>query len=303
MASRSRTLLLVVGAVARFSACPVQLTGTLRVQGPNSDVISAKDSAYSVLNQSLCHVLPSIGSVTCTSANGTQAAITAANFTSYTDVVQNSKSSFSEVQLKICLSAAASREATESDVRALSNSSAIQQKLRELDSGASNVWGAEPVVSVKGAGVSCLQCAHCPQASHALQGDRCSQCHDGFQPASSNLVCKECPVGHAGTQGECKKCKGNDPNPQRTKCDKKRPFWKRDWFVYLIAAIIAVAAIFYAFRKMCRRMANKQSPEPEPVVPATAGKEMVAREMRTKDKEEEEQGVAYGEPPAAAYKL
>ena len=134
-------------------------------------------------------------------------------------------------------------------------------------------WGEAPVVSVEEAGVSCAQCAHCPKATHAMQGSRCSQCQDGNQPGGDNLSCRACPTGHAGTRGTCAKCTGKwVPNPQRTACDKKRPVWKEDWFVYLIAASLAVAAIAYVFRKMCRRIANKQSPEPESVIPASSGK-------------------------------
>ena len=299
--------MLVLGTVARFSACPVQLISTIHIQGKDADVSADKENAYSVLNKTLCHILPTISSGTCTSANGTTATITeASNFTSHTDAV-NPASSFSKVQLQICLSSAVSREATEADVQALSNSTAIELKLRDLDSGVPTKWGEAPVVSVEEAGVSCAQCAHCPKATHAMQGSRCSQCQDGNQPGGDNLSCRACPTGHAGTRGTCARCTGKwVPNPQRTACDKKRPVWKEDWFVYLIAASLAVAAIAYVFRKMCRRIANKQSPEPEPVIPASSGKEMVAREMRNKDKdrqEKENEASAGGEHPAAAYKL
>ena len=294
--------MLVLGTVARFSACPVQFTSTIHVQGNDADVSADKENAYSVLNKALCHILPTISSDTCTSANGTTATMTEANFTSHTDAIKP-VFSFSKVQLHICLSSAGSREATKADVQALSNSTAIQLKLRDLDSG--NKWGAVPVVSVEETGVSCSQCAQCPKATHAMQGSQCSQCQDGNQPGTDNLSCSACPSGHAGTGGTCVRCTGEwVPNPQRTACDKKQPVWKQDWFVYLIAAGLAVAAIAYVFRKMCKRIANKQPPEPESVIPASSGKEMVAREMRNKDRQEpKNEAPADGELPAAAYKL
>eukprot|EP00937_MAST-01D_sp_MAST-1D-sp2_P006400 g6400.t1 len=285
---------LVVFTALSAGACPVSLNATLRLDGVSYDVDDALPNEQDLLKDALCR-----GPLGMSAGCGT-ASITLTG-TAEVETAVSPPTEWSTVQLTACLQTASG---TAPPLAAAGDGAKM---LQTLTAGAS-AWNTSTAASFSAVTIDCASCAHCPAATHAKTGttSRCSRCGDGFHAKSPNSTeradgCIQCPTGHAGTGGTCAECTGSyGPNKLRTECSVKVPVWKENWFLGLMAAIIVTAVVVGVFRKMLRRALNKESPEPDALVPKAAGKAMVTRDTsEVPDDEEDLEPGRAGQQPAA----